>query len=351
MACYHPLKGFKVGIHEKTGKANYKIVPYDTDHLELYPDGVWRPVFDSFHSALARDWTDSEDFVQIPCGQCIGCRLDYSRQWANRCLMELEYHKESWFITLTYDDNHVPWSECVHPETGEITQHQTLRKKDFQDFMKRLRKNYSVKYPDAEKLRFYACGEYGSQTFRPHFHAIIFGLHLDDLVLYGRNAQGDTLYNSQFISDCWHNNGYAVIGQVTWESCAYVARYIMKKLKGDQAEFYELNNIVPEFTLMSRRPGIARQWFDDHPDIYEYDLITLKTPKGGRLIKPPRYFDKLYDIDDPVDMAKIKMYRESFAKQDILEKLKHTSYNYLEMLQAEEDHKKASIKALQRRIE
>ena len=102
---------------------------------------------------------------------------------------------------------------------------------------------------------------------------------------------------------------------------------------------------------MSRRPGIAYQWYEDHPDIYEYDLITLKTPKGGKLIKPPRYFDKLYDIEDPVDMAKIKKYRESFAKQDVLEKLKHTSYNYLEMLQVEEDHKKSCIRALQRRLD
>lgn len=351
MSCYHPLKGFKIGIHEKTGKNNYKIVPYETDHLELYPDGNWYPTSDKFISDLARNWTNSSDFIEIPCGQCVGCRLDYSRQWANRCLMELEYHAESWFITLTYDDDHVPWTECTHPETGEIIEHQTLVKKDFQDFMKRLRKNYSVKYPDAEKLRFYACGEYGSQTFRPHFHAIIFGLHLDDLVPYGTNAQGDPLYNSQFISECWHNNGYAVIGQVTWETCAYVARYIMKKLKGDAAEFYELNNITPEFTLMSRRPGIAYQWYEDHPDIYSYDLISLKTPKGGKLIKPPRYFDRLYDVTYPSDMARIKEARKSFAKQDTLAKLRKTSYNYLEMLAAEEEHKKASVKSLQRRLD
>lgn len=351
MACYHPLKGFKIGVSEKTGKNQYKIVPYTTDHIELYPDGVWYPSDNTFISALARDWSNSSEFVQIPCGQCIGCRLDYSREWANRCLMELEYHSESWFITLTYDDDHVPWSECTHPETGEIIHHQTLRKKDFQDFMKRLRKNYAEKFPEAEKLRFYACGEYGSNTFRPHFHAIIYGLHLDDLVFYGRNAQGDILYNSRFISECWHNQGYAVIGQVTWESCAYVARYIMKKLKGEQAEFYELNNISPEFTLMSRRPGIARQWYDDHPDIYEYDLITLKTPKGGKLIKPPRYFDKLYDVEYPLDMARIKAYRESFAHANMIDKLNRTSYNYLEMLAAEEAHKQVSIKALTRRLD
>lgn len=351
MACYHPLKGFKIGVHEKTGKNNYKIVPYETDHLEQFADGNWYPMGDKFVSAYARNWTNSHDFIQIPCGQCIGCRLDYSRQWANRCLMELEYHDEAWFLTLTYDDDHVPWSECIHPTTGEIVQYQTLKKKDFQDFMKRLRKNYETKYPDAPKLRFYACGEYGSRTFRPHFHAIIYGLHLDDLVFYSVNAQGDRLYNSKFISDCWHNNGYAVIGQVTWESCAYVARYVMKKAKGEQAELFKFCNINQEFTLMSRRPGIARQWFDDHPDMYEYDLISLKTPKGGKLIKPPRYFDRLYDIDYPSDMARIKEIRKSFALQETLEKLKQTSYNYLEMLQAEENNKEASIRSLQRRLD
>lgn len=348
MACYHPLKGFKIGINEKTGKPQYKIVPYTTDHIELNSNGVWQPMFDSWLSDGARDW--KQEFVQIPCGQCIGCRLDYSREWANRCVMELGYHKESWFITLTYDNDHVPWSdEFVNPETGELLRHQTLVKKDFQDFMKRLRRNYEYKYPDSDPLRFYACGEYGSTSFRPHFHAIIYGLHLDDLVIYGKNEQGDILYNSQFISDCWHNKGFAVIGQVTWESCAYVARYIMKKLKGDQAKFYEENHIVPEFTLMSRRPGIARQYYDDHPNMYEFDFLNLSTPSGGKKIKHPRYFDRLYDIEYPEEMKIIKDKRKSIADSIQFDKLLHCSYNYLEMLSVEEEHKKAQIKALQRR--
>lgn len=348
MACYHPLKGFKIGVNEKSGKPNYKIVPYGTDHCELYPDGKWYAINDRFISDQAKTWTSNE-FVQIPCGSCIGCRLDYSRQWAERCLLELEYHKESWFVTLTYDDDHVPWTECIMPDTGEVTEHMTLIKKEFSDFMKRLRSNYEYRFPDAEKLRFYACGEYGGNSYRPHYHAIIYGLHLDDLVFYKKNVNGDNLYNSEFLSKCW-NNGFVVVGQVTWESCAYVARYIMKKQKGEEAAVYEILNIEPEFTLMSRRPGIAKQYYLDHQNMYEFDMLTIKTASGGKLMKHPRYFDKLYDVEDPDGMSVIKAKRKSFAEQQTLVKLKNTSYNYLEMLQVEEEQKKASIKALQRRL-
>lgn len=348
MSCYHPLKGFPIGISSETGKTQYKVTSYDVDHLEMIEQDKWIQAPDDYVSPYA--YHVVKDFVQIPCGQCVGCRLDYSREWANRCLMELEYHPESWFVTLTYDDDHIPWSEAVNKETGEITKHQTLVKKDFQDFMKRLRKNYATKYPDAPPLRFYACGEYGSQSFRPHFHAIIYGLHLDDLSFYKRTELGDILYNSSFLDDCWHHQGYAVVGSVTWESCAYVARYIMKKLKGDAAQFYEEMNITPEFTLMSRKPGIAKQWYLDHPGIYDFEFIHISTPRGGKAIMPPRYFDKLYDVEYPGEMAAIKENRKKFAEETTRRKMAECSYSYLQMLYVEEQEKKARIKSLTRRI-
>ena len=351
MACYHPLKGFPIGT-TKTGKTEYMITGYYADHVEKVSNGGeksdWQVAHDSFVSPGAL--RSVSDFVQIPCGECIGCRLDYSRDWANRCMLELGYHDHSAFVTLTYDDAHIPYSTVTDPDTGEIAFNQTLNKRDFQLFMKRLRKNYHNRFPDRPELRFYACGEYGSQTYRPHYHAIIYGLALDDLQFYRCTPNGDILYTSEFLSDCWQHQGYVVVGEVTWESCAYVARYIMKKLKGQFAEFYETTNITPEFTLMSRRPGIARQYYDDHPDLYEYDNLFISMSDGGREIRPPRYYDRLYDVDYPDHMAAIKENRKKFAEEQTKIKLSKCSYSYLEMLQVEEDHKKAQIKSLRRSL-
>ena len=156
-------------------------------------------------------------------------------------------------------------------------------KRDFQLLMKRIR----FKFSD-DKIRFFMSGEYGSQTFRPHYHAILFGLHLDDLKPYKTVKEAGeyyTYYNSESLQECWPY-GYVVVGEVTWESCAYTARYVMKKLKGKEAKFYEEHNIQPEFTLMSRKPGIARRYYDEHPDIYEQDKINVSTPKGGKSFRP-----------------------------------------------------------------
>ena len=213
--------------------------------------------------------------IKIPCGKCVGCRLEYSRQWANRCMLELQYHDSAYFCTFTYDDDHVPRTYYPDPETGEAFPAMTLQKRDFQLLMKRIRKHF----PD-DQIRFFACGEYGSQTFRPHYHAIIFGLHLSDLIPYKKVREGGelyTYYNSPSLQECWPY-GFVVVGEVTWESCAYTARYVMKKLKGKEADFYGKHNIQPEFTLMSRRPGIARNYYDTHPTLFDTDYINISTP-------------------------------------------------------------------------
>ena len=196
MACYHPLKAFPIGLTD-AGKTKYKIVPFAVHHIEVQQNGTFIPVSTDFLSPYARK--NIVDFIQIPCGQCIGCRLEYSRQWANRCMLELEYHDSAYFVTLTYDDDHVPVSYYGDPDTGLATPSLTLRKRDFQLFMKRLRKAF----PD-DHIRFFAAGEYGSQTFRPHYHAIIFGLHLDDLTLYKKSPDNKFSYfNSASLQRCW----------------------------------------------------------------------------------------------------------------------------------------------------
>lgn len=335
MSCYHPLKALAVG-KTMNGKTQYKFI---NDYFLInYKMRTGKPF--------------PEDKIQyLPCGQCLGCRLDYSRQWANRCMLELQYHESSFFVTLTYDDFHVPRSWYTDPSTGEAFQSLTLQKRDFQLFMKRLRKRFSDQH-----IRFFMCGEYGGQTMRPHYHAIIFGLKLDDLVEYKKSPQGFSYYNSPSLQACWSDQegrpiGYAVVADVSWESCAYTARYILKKQKGDEAHFYTDFNIQPEFTLMSRKPGIARQYFDDHPDIYDYDFINLKTEKKGLKFKPPRYYDNLFDIENPERMSEIREIRQKMAQSAQKMKLERTSLSVEEMNEVSERVKASQIKSLQRRIE
>uniref|UniRef100_UPI0040482461 rolling circle replication-associated protein n=1 Tax=Shewanella sp. TaxID=50422 RepID=UPI0040482461 len=180
----------------------------------FYPIKGWRPrlgnkiVFNPAHGYADRP-------VTLPCGQCVGCRLEHSRQWAIRCVHEAQLHQDNCFITLTYNDDYLP-------ENG------TLVKRDFQLFMKRLRK----KYPHA--VRYYQCGEYGSKTHRPHYHACLFGHDFKDKTLWQKGSDGTPLYISSSLQDLWssdgHSIGFSTIGTVTFQSAAYVARYIMKKI-------------------------------------------------------------------------------------------------------------------------
>lgn len=377
MSCYHPLKAWPIG-KTASGKTDYKITSYNVHHLEQR-NGVWTPICEDFLSPY-RDRSVME-FVEIPCGKCTGCRLEYSRQWANRCMLELEYHKSAYFVTLTYNNEHVPISYYADPETGEAFPSMTLRKRDFQLFMKRLRKRCEDGQRDVicsdspiggcgSGIRFFAAGEYGSQTYRPHYHAILFGLRLSDLVPYKR-SRGFTYYTSESLQRCWSvlsssgSNlgeytspksqqyeplGYVVVAPVTWETCAYTARYVMKKLKGPEAEFYDKFALEPPFTLMSRKPGIAHQWFVDHPDCFDYDFINLRTDKGGRKIKPPKYYDHLFDLEYPEKFAEMKETRKRMAEQAKKIKLSKTSLNYLDYLQVEEDALSDRIKALKREL-
>lgn len=349
MACYHPLKGFPVGL-TIAGKTSYKITGYGVDHLELIR-GVWTPVHSSIRGSLAERVV--KEFVEIPCGQCVGCRLEYSRQWANRCMLELAYHDSAYFVTLTYNDSHVPKTLYGDQGTGEVRCALTLRKRDVQLFFKRLRKAF----PDC-KIRYYLAGEYGGKTHRPHYHAIIYGLKLDDLVFYKRSDQNYRYFTSQSLQDAWSIYdpanmifdpiGYVVVGQVTWETCAYTARYIMKKLKGDASSFYELYNLEPEFTLMSRKPGIAAQYYLDNPDCFSKEFIHISTEKGGIKFRPPKYYDRLFDIDHPGELDNIKLFRKenAIAAREI--KLSNTNLSYMELLAVEEANVLARLKSLKR---
>lgn len=253
-------------------------------------------------------------------------------------MLEAKYHEYNYFVTLTYDDMHVPHSSYIDERTGEICESLTLVKSDLQKFFKRLRKHKG-------ELRYYACGEYGGHTMRPHYHAIIFGLELDDLVKY-KQSDNYIYYNSESLQKIW-NKGFVVVTELTWATCAYVARYVVKKAKKAVADSYKTFNVEKEFNVMSRRPGIANQYFQDH-DMYAYDYINISTPDGGKKIKPARYFDRLLEQKDPDTFANLKEKRLETAKNQSLLKLSQTDNSYIDMLATEEAVKSNKIKALNR---
>ena len=224
----------------------------------------------------------------VPCGQCLGCRLDKSRQWAMRCMHEASLHDENSFITLTYDDSH-------------ITKNNSLIKKHFQDFMKRLRKK------NKNKIRYYHCGEYGDLNARPHYHAILFNKDFPDKIPLNNKKD---LFTSEELHTTW-NKGFVTTAIVNFDTCAYVSRYIMKKQNGEKAITHYVNKetgeqILPEYSTMSRRPGIANTWFEQNQDqIYHKDFITMK----GFKMKPPKYYDDLMYEIQPAYMSAIKKIR------------------------------------------
>ncbi len=251
--------------------------------------------------------------MTVPCGRCIGCRLDRSRDWAVRCMHEAWLHDDNnCFLTLTYDDDHLPPGG-------------SLVKDELSLFIRRLRKNF----PGTE-IRFFGCGEYGEKLSRPHYHVLLFGFDFDDKELF-KEKSGCKLYTSERLSRVW-KRGFSLIGSVSFESAAYVARYVTKKVTGEEAfEHYwsvpdnsgEVVRLLPEFVAMSRQPGIGKGYFDlwGLVDIFPADEVIIK----GRSCMPPRYYDKLLERVAPEMYLEVKARRvermEKFAEQCTDERL------------------------------
>lgn len=267
--------------------------------------------------------------VEVPCGQCIGCRIDRSKQWAVRCVHEASLYERNCFITLTYNDAHLP-------ENGSLV------KKDFQDFMKRLRERFG------SGVRYFHCGEYGEKLSRPHYHAILFNFDFDDRILF-KIDNGSKLYVSETLDDLWQGKGFSTIGDVTFESCAYVSRYILKKITGEASEAHygivrldsgEIIMRQPEYVTMSRRPGIARAWFEKYrTDVFPDDFVWLK----GKKYRTPRFYDKLFDEFSHDDFVRTKFER--------LESMKNLKDNSIDRLEVKEECQNIRLNLLPRRIE
>lgn len=345
MSCKHPLKAFKIGV-TNNGKSSLKVTSKDVHHVELNQQGNWTNIYTRGISPNAVSAVT--EFVYIPCGKCLACKLDKSREWANRCMLEMQNHDESYFITLTYDDEHLPMNPGIDKDTGEIQDdiwNSTLVLEDYQKFIKRLRKN------TGQNLRFYGCGEYGTSidgTHRPHYHLIIFGLHLDDLELLGNSNLGHQRYTSETIGKCW-KFGHHLVMEATWETCAYTARYVTKKAFVDFDDIYKENNVLPEFSTMSRKPGIGKNYYENHKNLFDFENIVVGNKFGSKKFKPPRYFEKLFEVDNPNEYEILKAKRNVFSDENKKLKLKNTSLNYLDMLKVEEDNLVARTKSLQRK--
>lgn len=283
MACYKPLTAYltNYSTNYETGRIYRKVVFKRTD-------------------------PDIQKETQLPCGKCIGCRLERSRQWAVRCMHEAKMHEENSFLTLTYNDQNLPLNGSLNHE-------------DVQLFLKRLRDH--LKYHHNKKIRYYMCGEYGEQLGRPHYHIILFGHQFEDKKYFFTSDSKSRVYTSETLQTLW-NKGHTSIGDVTFESAAYVARYVMKKITGDQQdEHYGLQTDIqtgeikltkkPEYNKMSLKPGIGQTWLDKyHTDVYPKDEVIIR----NKSTKPPRFYDKKYSMEHPLEFEDIQHHRELSAR-------------------------------------
>lgn len=272
MSCYSPIQAYKADKVNPTGKRS----------LVWKPQGSWSGVR-----------------LKVPCGNCPGCRLERSRTWGIRCMHEKRMHRDSCFLTLTYR------KECL-PEFG------TLVKRDLVLFHKRL--HMKLTRERGFGIRYFGCGEYGTVNQRPHYHSLIFGFDPSDKLVYRPNGRGDMVYTSKLLEDIW-TFGSVFVGEVSFDSACYVARYSLKKapkLARDDGHYlvYDGNGQVfervPEFPVMSRRPGIGSTYFDKFgSEIMAHDTIIM----GNREVPSIRYYDLKIEKIAPERMRVIRRNR------------------------------------------
>lgn len=237
-------------------------------------------------------WVDQP--LELPCGRCMGCRVAKKQEWALRAMHEAQTAEGvTAFVTLTYSDEYLP-------------EDMSLEVKDWQNFAKKLRKRVGP-------FRFLACGEYGD-NLRPHFHALIYGVDFTEDRWCHQVRGQHKVYRSDLLEHCWPK-GFSEIGDVSWSSAAYVANYVTKKMGGDLAEEHyrrvdpltgETWSVRPEFAVMSRRPGLGKEWFSRYwRDVYPRDEVWM----NGKRYRPPKYYDGLLQKMDE------KLWRSTLAKR------------------------------------
>lgn len=297
MPCYRPITGWRSRKLNENGK---------------------RPVVFSLQDA----WNNT--ILPLPCGKCIGCRLERARQWSVRCMHEASLHDASCFVTVTYDDVWVPEDGSLEPE-------------DMTKFIKRLRKRLG-------RFRYVQCGEYGENTARPHHHMLLYGIDFPD-----RKKWNAELDSSAVLESTW-GKGRCLIGTVTPQSAGYVARYTMKKMYGDVAEEY-YGGRCPEYMTMSLKPGIGEGWIRKWwRDVYPADEVIL----DGKPMKPPRFYDDFVRENVPGGKAVMRYVvnkRIEMAKANVVEHGSRCADGVEPGMLAKEFVKSEQIKSLSRVLE
>lgn len=234
--------------------------------------------------------------IRLPCGKCIECRIDYSRQWAIRGLCELQFSPRASFVTFTYRNDDLP-------NGGSLV------KEDYQKFLKRLRRA-------GFKFTYMLCGEYGEKLGRPHYHAIIFGEDFKKGASLAPISQSSDmpLYENPTLTRIW-GKGHVVFGDVSYASIQYVAKYVTKKINGPLAKDHYQGK-MPEFMRMSLKTPIGSRWFDKyHSDLYPRDEFVLVVNDRSTVMRPPKYFQKRYAKMFPDKALDLSVKREKVADE------------------------------------
>lgn len=252
--------------------------------------GCYRPI----SVPVTPKGTNASYPLDVGCGNCLGCRSDQARQWAIRLVHEAQIEPEAYFVTLTYSDEKLPHNGSLEPC-------------HLKDFWKRLRDTYRAHleplFPN-RRIRYFACGEYGDRTDRPHYHAVLYGFPLLDRS-HHRGPDHAPAYRSGLLDGLW-KHGLTEASPVTFASAAYVAGYIKKKQsKTKNPDHYlrydengELHEIQQEFSRCSTRPAIGLEWLKRYwSDVYPRDEVVVE----GRTSKPPRYYDRVMVDPHPED--------------------------------------------------
>lgn len=232
--------------------------------------------------------------LDVPCGTCILCRAEQARQWAVRIAHEAQLWNESSFVTLSYADEHLP-------------KHNSLNYAHLQKFWKRLRKNLGP-------LRYYAVGEYGDTSLRPHYHACIFGHGFYENRIITKHKP-HLLWTSPILEECW-GLGMVQVGELNYQTARYTASYVTKKLKSGQRyvrideDTGELIPVTQPRAFMSR--NIGKDWWvlhGGHTRAHDFVIIN------GTKQKPPKAYDKWLKDTDPHKLEEIKKRRKENATQ------------------------------------
>lgn len=306
MPCYYPLQGYR--SEERSASGGRQVV-------------------------FRRQAGFTDRPIDVPCGQCIGCRLDRSRDWAIRCVHEAKLYENNVFVTLTYRDEELPDDMSV-----DI--------REFQLFMKRLRKKYG------KGVRYFACGEYGEKTGRPHYHAILFNLDFGDKQIIKTTSYGN-LYRSSSLESIW-TKGNSSIGTVTFQSAAYTARYQMKKQSQEVFQHVYIDPVTgqvmprrPEFGTMSRRPGLGQRYVEKYwEELLRDDFVVI----DGKKMSMPRYYSNHLAFLVAKEAEQIFKFRRKKSAR-VRKARRHAGNNTSSRHRIRETVQKARITNLKRELE